>query len=126
MRRRCDTDAVARGTGTYGSKSVQIGGLAASQASDQVVERGKELAAEELEASVEDMVLDLGSGRFHVAGAPQPGLTWTELAQRLAQRDRLSELRAETDLERFLPWNLSTEQRWAWGCEEEAPAPDSS
>ena len=57
-----DTDAVARGTGTYGSKSTQIGGVAASQASEEVVEQAKRLAAEELEASPEDMVLDLDPG----------------------------------------------------------------
>ncbi len=98
-----DTDQVARGTGTYGSKSVQIGGLAASQASDQVVEQGKRLAAEELEASVEDMVLDLEAGRFHVAGAPQSGLAWPELAARLAEQGQLSELAAAVDLEESHP-----------------------
>jgi carbon-monoxide dehydrogenase large subunit len=100
---KSDTDAVPRGTGTFGSKSVQIGGTAASQASDQVVERAKQLAAEELEAGVEDMVLDLQAGRFHVAGAPQPALSWAELAQRLTQRDRLAELSAAVDLEDSRP-----------------------
>ena len=98
-----DTDVVARGTGTYGSKSVQIGGVAAGQASDRVVQRGKELAAEQLEASPEDMVLDLEAGRFHVAGAPQSGLDWRELAGRLAERDQLSELGAEVDLDESNP-----------------------
>ncbi len=36
-----DTDVVPRGTGTYGSKSTQIGGVAAGQASEEVVERAK-------------------------------------------------------------------------------------
>jgi carbon-monoxide dehydrogenase large subunit len=94
-----DTDTIARGTGTYGSKSTQIGGVAASKASDEVVERGKRLAAEELEASPEDMVLDLEAGRFHVAGSPEPGLNWRELAERLAQRERLNELSAEVDFQ---------------------------
>lgn len=98
-----DTDAVVRGTGTYGSKSVQIGGVAAGQASDRVVEQGKRLAAQELEASVEDMMLDLEAGRFHVVGAPQSGLDWRELADRLAERNRLSELAAEVDLEESQP-----------------------
>jgi carbon-monoxide dehydrogenase large subunit len=98
-----DTDQVPRGTGTYGSKSVQIGGVAAGQASDRVVEQGKRLAADELEASVEDMVLDLEAGRFHVAGAPQSGLDWTELGQRLAEQGRLAELSAEVDLEESQP-----------------------
>ncbi|MGZ4307522.1 MAG: xanthine dehydrogenase family protein molybdopterin-binding subunit, partial [Solirubrobacteraceae bacterium] len=92
-----DTDVVARGTGTYGSKSTQIGGVAAGQASEQVVDIAKKLAADELEASVEDMVLDVGSGRFHVAGAPQSGLSWADLAGRLESQDHLQELRAEVD-----------------------------
>jgi carbon-monoxide dehydrogenase large subunit len=70
-----DTDLVARGSGTYGSKSTQIGGAAAQQASEEVVERAKRLVAQELEASPEDMVLDLERGRFHVTGAPQVALT---------------------------------------------------
>src|SRR5262249_38125850 len=46
-----DTDVVPRGTGTYGSKSTQIGGVAAGQASEEVVGKGKRLAAAELEAN---------------------------------------------------------------------------
>ena len=34
--------------------------------------------------------------------------------------------RAVEDVDRFLPWNLSPEQRRAWGCEDEVPAPDTS
>jgi carbon-monoxide dehydrogenase large subunit len=98
-----DTDLVARGTGTYGSKSVQIGGVAAGQASDEVVERGKRLAAEELEASPEDMVLDLDGGRFQVTGAPQASLSWSELAGRLQDKGRLTELSAEVDLDGSQP-----------------------
>ena len=57
-----DTDIVPRGTGTYGSKSTQIGGVAAGQASEEVVEKGKRLAAAQLEANPEDMVLDARAG----------------------------------------------------------------
>jgi carbon-monoxide dehydrogenase large subunit len=92
-----DTDVVPRGTGTYGSKSTQIGGAAAAQASEAVVEQAKALAADLLEAGVEDMVLDLEGGRFHVAGAPEPALAWSDLASRLAADDRLAELSAEVD-----------------------------
>jgi carbon-monoxide dehydrogenase large subunit len=92
-----DTDVVARGTGTYASKSTQIGGAAAAQAAEHVVDQAKRLAAEELEASPEDMQLDTDKGRFHVAGAPEPGLTWAELANRLQQSGRLAELTGEVD-----------------------------
>ncbi len=73
--------------------------MAASQASEEVVEKAKELAAEELEASPQDMVLDLEAGRFHVAGAPEPGLTWSELAGALNESGRLAELRLEVDFQ---------------------------
>jgi carbon-monoxide dehydrogenase large subunit len=92
-----DTDAVARGTGTYGSKSTQIGGMAALQVSEEVVEKAKQLAAEELEASPEDLQLDLEQGHFHVAGSPQPALSWADLAHRLDTSGRLGELQIETD-----------------------------
>jgi carbon-monoxide dehydrogenase large subunit len=92
-----DTDIIPRGTGTYGSKSTQIGGAAAGQASEAVVERAKQLAADALEADVADMVLDVGAGRFHVAGAPEPGLDWEELASRLESDGQLAELSAEVD-----------------------------
>ena len=98
-----DTDVVPRGTGTYGSKSTQIGGAAAGKASEALVERAKELAANELEANPEDMVLDLERGRFHVAGAPEPGLAWADLATRLDEDGRIDELSVEADFEPVQP-----------------------
>ena len=92
-----DTDRVPRGTGTYGSKSTQIGGAAAGQASEMVVDRAKQLAAEQLEANPDDMVLDLDGGRFHVTGAPEPALAWADLAARLEANGQLAELSIETD-----------------------------
>jgi carbon-monoxide dehydrogenase large subunit len=98
-----DTDVVPRGTGTYGSKSTQIGGAAASEASVLLVDKAKQLAADQLEASPDDMVLDLALGRFHVAGAPEPALSWGDLASELDSNDRLSELAAETDFQAAQP-----------------------
>jgi aerobic carbon-monoxide dehydrogenase large subunit len=100
---RGDTDIVPRGTGTYGSKSTQIGGVAAGQASEEVVEKGKALAAAQLEANPDDMVLDVEQGRFHVAGAPQPALSWGDLASRLEGEGQLSELSAEVDFQASQP-----------------------
>ena len=98
-----DTDVVPRGTGTYGSKSTQIGGVAAGRASEEVVEKGKRLAAGELEANPEDMVLNVEEGRFHVAGAPQPSLSWGDLATRLDAQGQLQELSAEVDFQASQP-----------------------
>jgi aerobic carbon-monoxide dehydrogenase large subunit len=92
-----DTDRVSHGTGTYASKSTQIGGVAASQASVELVERAKQLAAAELEASPEDMEFDALKAEFHVAGSPQPALGWADLAGRLSDQGRLDELSAEVD-----------------------------
>jgi carbon-monoxide dehydrogenase large subunit len=92
-----DTDEVPRGTGTYASKSTQLGGTAAAQAAADVVERARQLAAEALEAAVDDVELDRDAGSFHVAGAPQTALTWAELAERAQSDGRLAELRVEHD-----------------------------
>jgi carbon-monoxide dehydrogenase large subunit len=98
-----DTDDVPRGTGPYGSKSTQIGGAAARQAANEVVEQAKALAADFLEAAAEDLVLSLDSGRFQVAGAPQSGFTWAELAAKAKEAGRLAELSVETDFEAEFP-----------------------
>jgi len=90
-----DTDEVRQGVGTYGSKSTQIGGVAAQQAAGVVAERARQLAAEQLEANVDDVVLDADVGGFHVIGSPAPTITWQELASRAYDEGRLEELCAE-------------------------------
>jgi carbon-monoxide dehydrogenase large subunit len=77
--------------------------VAAGQASEEVVEKGKKLAAAELEANPEDMVLNVEEGRFHVTGAPQPSLGWGDLASRLETQGRLAELSAEVDFQASQP-----------------------
>ena len=68
-----DTDLVARGVGTFGSRSLQTGGVAARQAATQVVDMAKELAADLLEANPDDIVVDPAGGGLHVAGTPAVG-----------------------------------------------------
>jgi carbon-monoxide dehydrogenase large subunit len=75
-----DTDLVERGEGTMGSRSLQLGGSAVHEAAVAVVERARQLAADALEANPDDLVLDKVAGRFHVAGTPTIGRTWSELA----------------------------------------------
>lgn len=98
-----DTDSVPRGTGTFGSRSLQAGGSAAAEAAALVLENARRLTAELLEANPADVVIDPERGRFHVAGAPEPSRSWTELAAELAERGRLAELAAETDFEPASP-----------------------
>lgn len=74
-----DTDDVARGGGTGGSRSLQVGGSAVKLAAESVIEKAKQRAADLLEAAVEDVVIDTVRGAFHVAGSPAPSRTWAEL-----------------------------------------------
>src|SRR5665213_3174459 len=94
-----DTDEIAHGAGTYGSKSTQIGGVAASQAADEVVERARILFADLFETNPADVVLDRDRGEFHVAGSPEVALDWIALARRGQEAGRLEELKADTNFQ---------------------------
>ncbi len=61
-----DTDRVAYGRGTFGSRSIMAGGSAFVRAAEKVVERGRAIAAQALEAAVAD--IEFADGRFNVAG----------------------------------------------------------
>jgi carbon-monoxide dehydrogenase large subunit len=61
-----DTDRVPFGRGTFASRSMVTGGSALRAASDDVVAKGKRLAAHLLEAAVEDIAFN--DGKFAVAG----------------------------------------------------------
>ncbi len=80
-----DTDVVPKGPVTGGSRSAQRAGVAVAKATDELVEAAKSRAAELLEAAVGDVVLDVGRGAFHVAGAPgAASVDWVVLAESLA------------------------------------------
>ena len=61
-----DTDKVTYGRGTYGSRSMAIGGSALRLAADKIVEKAKLIAAHVLEAAVED--IEFADGTLSVAG----------------------------------------------------------
>src|SRR5215470_14160915 len=61
-----DTDRVAFGMGTMGSRSTVIGGTALWTAADKVIAKGKKIAAKLLEAAEADIVF--ADGRFAVTG----------------------------------------------------------
>jgi carbon-monoxide dehydrogenase large subunit len=79
--RHGDTDLVPSGLGTMGSRSLQMGGSAVSSAAEGVVRAATELAASELEAAVEDVVVDSERGLFHVSGTPAIAVTWERVAE---------------------------------------------
>ena len=61
-----DTDAVAQGTGTYGSRSAALAGSALALAAERIIERGKPVAARLLEAAEADLIF--ARGRYTIAG----------------------------------------------------------
>lgn len=61
-----DTSKVPFGMGTYGSRSLAVGGSAIAKALDKVVNKGRKIAAHMLEAAEAD--IEFKDGRFTVAG----------------------------------------------------------
>lgn len=75
-----DTERVAKGGGTMGSRSLQQGGVAVDKVSKELVDKAQKLAAQLLEADEADIVLDKDAGAFHVNGTPAVSKTWADLA----------------------------------------------
>src|SRR5262245_39118287 len=61
-----DTGRILFGMGTYGSRSIAVGGTAIMRALDKVVDKGKKIAAHLLEAAEAD--IEFKDGKFTVAG----------------------------------------------------------
>ncbi len=61
-----DTEQVAFGMGTYGSRSLAVGGSAIIKSIEKVLEKGAKIAAHKLEAAVED--LEYAEGKWTVKG----------------------------------------------------------
>jgi aerobic carbon-monoxide dehydrogenase large subunit len=61
-----DSDSVAFGMGTYGSRSLAVGGSAIVKSIDKVLEKGAKIAAHKLEAAEED--LEYAGGKWTVKG----------------------------------------------------------
>jgi carbon-monoxide dehydrogenase large subunit len=61
-----DTDKIPFGMGTYGSRSLAVGGSAMVKAMDKIVAKGKKIAAHLMEASVDD--IEFKDGKFTVSG----------------------------------------------------------
>ena len=73
-----DTDKVAYGTGTFGSRSAAIGGSALAAAADKIIAKGRRIAAHMLEAGEADVTFS--DGRFTIAGTDR-GVDIKEVAR---------------------------------------------
>jgi carbon-monoxide dehydrogenase large subunit len=72
-----DTNKIPFGMGTYGSRSLAVGGTAIVKALDKVVNKAKRIAAHLLEASVND--IEFKDGKFTVVGTDK-SKTFGEIA----------------------------------------------
>jgi aerobic carbon-monoxide dehydrogenase large subunit len=81
-----DTDRVAFGIGTNGSRSTVIGGSALWMAADKVIAKGKRIAAHLLEAA--DADIEFADGNFTVAGTDRR-IGLTDVAKASFQAGRL-------------------------------------
>ncbi|HEX4261293.1 MAG TPA: xanthine dehydrogenase family protein molybdopterin-binding subunit [Acetobacteraceae bacterium] len=77
-----DSDRLVAGGGTGGSKSMMTSGAAIWEASDLVIERGRQIAAAALEAAPAD--IEFSAGRFAIVGTDR-GIGIMELAERLRE-----------------------------------------
>ncbi len=73
-----DTAGIPYGVGTFASRVAVLAGTSAAQATAEVREKALAVAASQLEAAPEDLVLE--EGRIGVRGAPGRGLTLAEVA----------------------------------------------
>ena len=73
-----DTGTGPFGLGTYGSRSLAVGGESIARSTVKVVEKAKKIAAHLLEAAPEDM--ELADGKYSVKGSPDKGMTLAEIA----------------------------------------------
>ncbi len=76
-----DTDLIPEGGGTGGSRSLQHGGSAVRQASQELIEIARERAADQLEASAADLRFDVERSAFEVAGDPDASVPLASLAE---------------------------------------------
>ena len=83
-----DSDRMAYGNGSGGSRSVMFAGTALSESSTLVIERGKQIASHVLEASAGD--IEFKAGRFTIAGTDR-SIGLLDLAAKLRSGIKLPE-----------------------------------
>jgi carbon-monoxide dehydrogenase large subunit len=77
-----DTDLVPEGGGTGGSRSLQQGGAAVRQATEELIDLARQRAADELEVDPADLVVDRDNAGLQVAGVPGASVSFAALAEK--------------------------------------------
>ncbi len=74
-----DTKSVSMGWGTYGSRSLPVGGTAIAMACDKVIDKAMKVAVHLLEADADDVAFE--KGIFYTKGNPENKKTFQEIAK---------------------------------------------
>ncbi|MEM7214815.1 MAG: xanthine dehydrogenase family protein molybdopterin-binding subunit [Pseudomonadota bacterium] len=85
--RQGNTDELENGGGTGGSRSLPLGGASVSRASEALAEKIKQIAADELEASAADIVLE--DGQAKIVGTDRT-ITFSDIAAAASSPDELT------------------------------------
>ena len=76
-----DTAKVEAGVGTYGSRSLQVGGSALHRATSDLVARGVEVAAKLLDVDEAEVALDIETGTFSAESVSGEAVGWDEVVR---------------------------------------------
>ncbi|MCB6177257.1 xanthine dehydrogenase family protein molybdopterin-binding subunit [Rhodobacter sp. Har01] len=113
-----DTSNTPMGMGTYGSRSLAVGGSAMVKATNKIINKAKKIAAHLLEASEAD--IELKDGKFTVAGTDK-SKTWVDitLAAYVPHNYPLESLEPGLEETAFYDPSNFTYPAGAYGCEVE-------
>jgi aerobic carbon-monoxide dehydrogenase large subunit len=113
-----DTARVPFGMGTYGSRSLAVGGSAIVKATEKIIAKARKIAAHLLEAS--DTDVEFRDGKFSVAGTDK-ALAWTDvtLAAYVPHKYPIEELEPGLEETAFYDPANFTFPAGAYGCEVE-------
>ncbi|MBO6538973.1 MAG: xanthine dehydrogenase family protein molybdopterin-binding subunit [Rhizobiaceae bacterium] len=87
--RQGDTDELAKGGGTGGSRSIPLGGVSAARAGEDLAEKIRKIAADELEAAEAD--IELADGEARVVGTDRK-VSFEAVAKAAASQDDVTGL----------------------------------
>ncbi len=113
-----DTGNTPMGMGTYGSRSLAVGGSALVKATNKIINKAKKIAAHLLEASEDD--IELKDGKFSVAGTDK-AVDWAgvTLAAYVPHNYPLESLEPGLEETAFYDPSNFTYPSGAYGCEVE-------
>lgn len=80
--RHTDTGSLGQGVGTFGSRSLQLGGSALHEASERLRDEMLPLAAAALGADEREVALDVNTGRWRVLADSSRAIGWADLISR--------------------------------------------